>query len=123
MDYSDLLAAMSAKKEIQIKCLGQWRTATYNGLFCQMATGELIEWRERVTTMVQKKQSVPAPMETVPNVGEKYFVPNLVSSDFFSSTSWDSHSLDLRYFERGLVYATAEDAAARAQAMLNISEE
>lgn len=123
MDYSDLLAAMSAKKEIQIKYVGHWVDVAYAGLFSQMARGEPIEWRERVKKMVQNKQSVPAPVKDRPVFGSLYYVPSCLDDDFYSEFRWYGDPLDEGIIARGLVYATAADAAARAQAMLNISEE
>jgi len=123
IDYSDLLAAMSAKKEIQIKHAGHWYGVSHGGLCAQMARGEAIEWRERVKTMVQRHQTIPAPMAGTICIGDVYFVPNLFSCELVSAVFWTEDRIDRISFERGLVYATAEAAAARAQAMLNISEE
>jgi len=53
-----------------------------------------------------------------PEIGECFFVPSLMSLNFYTCYSWDNDSLDNTKFGRGLVFKTKEEAISRAKQML-----
>jgi hypothetical protein len=63
---------------------------------------------------------VPEPMHVKPDVGVKFYIPNLDNDCFFSGSSWDGYNIDNTWLSRGLIHTTEEAAIAHAKAMLNI---
>jgi len=60
----------------------------------------------------------PEPMLKHPEKGQKCWIPNPVTPNWTSSGEWLGDDVDIRHFNRGLVYATKEEAVAAAKAMV-----
>ena len=60
----------------------------------------------------------PAPMTEVPEMGSCYYAPTPTCEAKFTPWGWSNDASDQRLFAEGLCFATAEDAAAAAWAMI-----
>ena len=74
------------------------------------------EYRRKPRTLTYAV-TIPEPLREVPGVGEVYYVAAPTLGAFCSWNKWNGDSLDLRWLERGLCFATEEDATAAAKAM------
>ena len=59
-----------------------------------------------------------APMRVEPEMGSWYYAPTPTREVKFIRWSWSNDASDQRFFAEGLCFATAEDAAAAAWAMI-----
>ena len=83
---------------------------------------EECEYRHKPRTLTYTV-TVPEPMRETPEEDERYYFPSLSAKDFYSWNTWDGDDMDDRLYERGLCFATEEDAIAAAKAMLPIKQE
>lgn len=60
----------------------------------------------------------PAPMRVEPEQGSLYYAPTPANEAFATSFRWRGDSVDLFLLERGICFATADDAATAARAMI-----
>ena len=60
----------------------------------------------------------PAPMRVEPEQGSLYYAPTPTREVKFTPWGWSNDASDRRFFAEGLCFATAEDAAAAARAMI-----
>jgi len=60
----------------------------------------------------------PEPMREHPEKGQRYWAADPTRKCWATIASWSAQDFDLRQFNRGLVYATQEEAVAAAKAML-----
>lgn len=63
---------------------------------------------------------VPEPETKDLEMGSTYFVPHLLSDNYFERLSWDGDDIDMLSLERGVVFLNKEDAIATTKAMLGI---
>ena len=80
------------------------------------------EYRRKPRTLTYTV-TIPEPLRNAPHDGKVYFVPNIASNRFYFDTSWDGDCVDNFRLERGLCFATKEDAIAAAKAMMPIKGE
>ncbi len=76
-----------------------------------------LEYRRRPRTMTYTV-TIPEPLREALNEGEEYFVAAPHNDDFYFIRHWCDDRFDKMWLERGLLFATREDAAAAAKAML-----
>lgn len=60
----------------------------------------------------------PAPMRVEPEQGSCYYAPTPTREVKFTPLGWSNDAFDRRLFADGLCFATADDAAAAARAMI-----
>lgn len=60
----------------------------------------------------------PAPMRAAPALHTRYFKPDPDQEKMYDRCAWTDHDLDHSRFSLGLCFATAENAAAAARAMI-----
>lgn len=60
----------------------------------------------------------PAPMRVEPEQGSWYYTPTPANEAFAASLQWRGDSIDRFWLEMGICFATADDAAAAARAMI-----
>ena len=80
------------------------------------------EYRRKPKTLTYTV-TIPEPLREAPHDGKVYFVPNIASNRFYSDTRWDGDCVDNFRLERGLCFATKEDAVSAAKALLPIKGE
>ena len=95
-----------------------------NWLNCRCGIGfsDLCEYRRKPRTLTYSV-TIPEPLREAPHDGKVCFVPNIASNRFYFNTSWDGDCVDNFRLERGLCFATKEDAIAAAIAMLPVKGE
>jgi len=76
-----------------------------------------LKYRRRPHTMKYTVER-PEPMLEHPEKGQEYWVPTFAISDHALQYSWAKRIFDLNMFNLGLCYATKEEAAAAAKAMV-----
>ncbi len=81
------------------------------------------EFRIRPRTYVIPRAEVPAPLKEHPKRNSAYYVVNVQEEEGYDEIRWRSDDVDLRWLKSGICYATPEDAAAAARAMLAREEE
>ena len=81
------------------------------------------EYRRKPKTLTYTV-TIPEPLREAPKEGEKYYYSDPTEKDFYRRNLWDGgDSFDLRFLNRGLCFATKEDAIAAAKAMMPIKGE
>lgn len=80
------------------------------------------EYRRKPRTMTYTV-TIPEPMRDAPEVGEKYYVADPKTRGFYGWPYWHGDEIDFAWLERGLCFATKEDAIAAAKAMIPIKGE
>lgn len=75
------------------------------------------EIRPRPRTITLPEREIPEPIREEPEDRAKVFVADINCAAGYSGRSWEGDYIDLRWLSRGLLYRTAEDAAAAARAM------
>ena len=88
----------------------------------RLCFSERCEYRRKPSTMTYTV-TIPEPMREAPHDGEVYFIPNFARNRFYLNTHWDGDCVDNFRLERGLCFATKEDAIAAAIAMLPVKGE
>lgn len=85
-------------------------------------SGDLADYRidPKVKMITVNGFEVPAGFEHHPNVERLYFLPGPSQDAYYDSRRWQGNSIDLRIFDRGLIYLNKEDAIKRAKAMLGV---
>lgn len=63
---------------------------------------------------------VPAPMVVEPDMGDRYFTPDLARKDFAQEYRWRDDEYDFLFLSREIIHSTRENAVAHAKAMLGI---
>ena len=91
---------------------------------CTMGVGFSVDCEYRRKPRKPRKLTytvtIPEPLREAPHDGKVYFVPNIASTRFYFATCWDGGCVDNFMLERGLCFATKEDAIAAAIAMLPV---
>lgn len=67
--------------------------------------------------------TIPEPLREAPEADQRYFIALPESWSYFSESRWHGDSLECEWLNRGLCFATAEDAIAAAKAMLPLKGE
>lgn len=80
------------------------------------------EYRRKPSTLTYTI-TIPEPLREVPDVDRHYFIASPESWSYFSESRWHGDLFESVHLERGLCFATREDAIAAAKAMLPIKEE
>lgn len=75
------------------------------------------EYRRKPRTMTYTV-TVPEPLRKEPERGAEYWLAALDGIDFCVRFYWGGEPYEMRRLERGLLFATSEDAIAAARAML-----
>ena len=83
----------------------------------------LADCRLRQRKQYTVRAEVPAPLRKMPCVGDTMWCISLGAYDGVGSLSWKNDGIDRRLFERGLCFATRDDAEANYRAMVDRSEE
>lgn len=99
------------REQFEFKCDSDDVAITVGSLFSSYI------YRRKPHTM---KYSVerPKPMLERPNVGDEYFIPAFLGKDWSCSYLWLDEEFHFDLFNRGLCYATREEAVAAAKAMV-----
>ena len=58
-----------------------------------------------------------------PKMEEKYYVPNIFDWDFYKYNFWLNDECDEKYYKRGLVFKTKEEAIEMSKKMLAMAKE
>lgn len=58
-----------------------------------------------------------------PKVEEKYYVPNIFDRDFYNYNFWFDDECDEKFYKRGLVFKTKEEAIKMSKKMLAMAKE
>ena len=64
------------------------------------------------------RAEVPMPLRVEPRKNSLYYLVNVQGETGYDQIQWQRDDVDLRWFKSGICYATPEDAAAAARAML-----
>ena len=81
------------------------------------------ELRPIRSPVYQKRVEVPRAETEAPKYRARYFSPCIDTQDLYIGAIWMNESWDKLRLKRGLVYLTAEDAAARGRAMVETEVE
>lgn len=80
------------------------------------------EYRRKPRTMTYTV-TIQEPLREAPEVGEKYWLVELLDESLAYEYTWVGYEVDMRWLKRGLCFATKEDAIAAAIAMLPVKGE
>ena len=64
---------------------------------------------------------VPEPVRTRLNDGDTYYIPDVLSYDFYISDWWSNTDQDLKFLNLGLIHLTKEAAIQHAKALLSFT--
>ena len=81
---------------------------------------ELAELDAQREALLSRKREL-APWE--PRVGETYYLAVTANRDMYVECVWNDDPKDCRWFSRGLIHRTAEEAVAVANAMIRAAKE
>ena len=84
--------------------------------------GDSTEYRRKPKTLTYTV-TIPEPLRKALKRGESYYVVDMHEIPFYFLCWWYDDEVDRRNLKRGLCFATGEDAAAAAKAMLPIKGE
>ena len=73
---------------------------------------------KRTITLTVNGIECPAPIAVAPKLGPDYWIPDTSVEYFCKQCRWTLHSYDYLRLERGQCFASADDAAAAARAMI-----
>ena len=103
--------------EVRSNSESLWRTGS--SVICFHSS---CEYRRKPRTMTYTV-TIPEPLRDAPEVDEKFYVADTTMEDLYNWYEWSNSSTEKRLFERGLCFATEEDAIAAAKAMMPFKEE
>ena len=75
----------------------------------------------RVTTHSGRVYEFPEPMKTAPADRTEYFVVEISENHMVANTVWNTHSIDLRWLEKGICHLSREAAEQHAAALLAVN--
>ena len=121
---ADLLRAIADGKQMQeldfpgINHPGNWCDCDADRALNRISRGVEQYVRIKPETVTINGIECPAPMTEVPEMGSCYYAPTPTCEAKFTPWGWSNDASDQRLFAEGLCFATAEDAAAAAWAMI-----
>lgn len=113
-----LLRAIADGKQMQIKRPSEWRNCDASTALAGLASVAPHHIRIKPETVLINGIECPAPMRVEPEQGSLYYAPTPTREVKFTPWGWSNDASDQRFFAEGLCFATAEDAAAAARAMI-----
>lgn len=127
MNFKEALIAHLQGEKVEVKGESGWGTfpGEYGGsLLCEVLAGLYENYQIRLAprTIIVNGVEVPAPEKDALKHGQKYCIPAFGTELMHAEYEWCGDSADFEYLKNGLVYLTAEDAIARAKAMLITKE-
>ena len=121
---ADLLRAIADGKQMQelyfpgINHPGNWCDCDADRALNRISRGVEQYVRIKPYTVLINGIECPAPMRVEPEQGSLYYAPTPTREVKFTPWGWSNDASDRRFFAEGLCFATAEDAAAAARAMI-----
>lgn len=104
----------------------RWEVTSHRGEWVALCGhpywNEENEYRRKPSTLTYTI-TIPEPLREAPGVGDAYYVAAPDAEGFCIKYVWAGRGVEVRLFNRGLYFATKEDAIAAAKAMLPIKEE
>ena len=94
----------------------------WNPLASEFAFSIHYEYRRKPKTLTYTV-TIPEPLREAPEVGTIIYIPTPLDEELASLYGWYGNQQDERLLNRGLCFATGEDAIAAAKAMLPIKGE
>lgn len=118
---ADLLRAIADGKQMQGRL--QEDGCDWFDIYPDQAIGAIasdysMKVRIKPETVLINGIECPVPMRVAPAHQTTYFKPNLYSKRMYDVCMWTNHVLDHSCFSLGLCFATTDDAAAAARAMI-----
>ena len=121
---ADLLRAIADGKQMQeldfpgINHPGNWCDCDADRALNRISRGVEQYVRIKPDTVTINGIECPAPMRAAPALHTRYFKPDPDQEKMYDICVWTDHDLDHSRFSLGLCFATAENAAAAARAMI-----
>lgn len=81
----------------------------------EKCTSELLEW------LIKGEIDIKLPWK--PEYNEKYYIPSISNASGYNDFYWKGDNSDDRYYNRGLVFKSKEEAIALGQKMLAVAKE
>ena len=104
----------------------RWEVATSGNEWVSLPENPIwsayFEYRRKPRTMTYTV-TIPEPLREAPEVGTIVYIPTPLAEELASMYGWSGSKPEERVLNRGLCFATREDAIAAAKAMLPIKEE
>lgn len=122
-DFFTLIAEHGAKEVEWLDKYGDWQSAADG---TPPVHGNIIifsDCRLRAKKQYTVRAEVPAPLRQHPIFESHYWIVSTLATLPVSILVWYGDNKDLMMFERGLCFATPEDAEANYRAMVDRSEE
>ena len=85
---------------------------------CGIGFSDLCEYRRKPRTLMTYTVTIPEPMREAPEVGKTYWLAEPWAESLAHEYEWAGGPQDYRLLNRGLCFATKEDAIAAAKAMI-----
>lgn len=118
---ADLLRAIADGKQMQGRLPEDgcgWFDIYPDQAIGAIASGYSMKVRIKPETVLINGIECPAPMRVAPALQTTYFKPDPDWGKMYDICTWRDHDLDHSRFSLGLCFATANDAAAAARAMI-----
>ena len=118
---ADLLRAIADGKQMQGRVPEDgcdWFDIYPDQAIGAIASDYSMKVRIKPETVLINGIKCPAPMRVEPKMGSRYYAPTPTREAKFIQWGWSNDASDQRFFAEGLCFATAEDAAAAAWAMI-----
>lgn len=77
---------------------------------------------EPAKTILINGFEVPEPLRAAPQVGERFFVPDIFSDRHAYLARWSGSDMDLKCLRRGVAHVTKEAAALHAEALISFTQ-
>lgn len=123
--HADLLRAIADGKQMQCYDATNsrdgraWINAVAEFALYELSKGSSgLPIRIKPDTIIVNGVECNAPMRVEPEMGNWYYTPTPTNEAKFTLWAWSNDASDKRFFAEGLCFATAEDAAAAARAMI-----
>lgn len=66
--------------------------------------------------------SFPKPVSEPLEIGQEYFVADIIGKGFYDIFEWENRKLDQDFLKYGMIHLTRDDAVAHAKALIKLSE-
>ena len=125
--YHVILNALAEGEEIQYllhPSSSYWKTLPAECFIRAMVNGDLGSpelYRVKPKTMNINGYEFPEPVRTKLNDGDTYYIPDVLSYDFYISDGWSDTGQDLKFLNLGLIHLTKEAAIQHAKALLSFT--
>ncbi|WII94684.1 hypothetical protein LU276_06550 [Moraxella haemolytica] len=98
-----------------------WKPLNEHEIHIRVLTNGLFIFRLAKEMITINGVSFPKPDSEPLEIGQEYFVCDIVSKGFYDIFEWENRKLDQDFLKYGMIHLTKEDAIAHAKALIKLS--